>query len=115
MSKVDMKVGDIVQVKGKKFEQVVIACGLTESKAYDGSYWVYEFTTVDLPKANAMTKALDAKLTQSDPKENKFYLSGYSMSGAGKEIAASDVKIVGECKLKKEVQVTYEFAKVRMI
>lgn len=115
MSKVDMKVGDIVQVRGKKAEQVVIACGLKESKAYDGSYWVYEFTTIDLPKANALTKALDAKLTQSDPKENKFYLSGYSMRGEGKEIAESDVKIVGECKLKKEVQVTYEFVKVRMI
>ncbi len=115
MSKVDMKVGDIVQVKGKKAEQVVIACGLKESKAYDGSYWVYEFTTVDLPKTNAMTRALDAKLTQTDPKENHYYLSKYSMRGEGKEIDAADVKIVGECKLKKEVEVTYEFAKVRMI
>ncbi len=115
MSKVDMKVGDIVQIKGKKTEQVVIACGMTESKAYDGSYWVYEFTTIDMPKSNALTKALDANLTQTDPKENKFYLSGYSMKGQGKEISNSDVKIIGECKLKKEVEVTYEFTKVRMI
>ncbi len=115
MTKVNMKVGDIVEIKGKKTAQVVIACGLKEDKAYDGSYWVYEFTTVDLPKQNAITKALDANLTQTDPKEHDYYLSGYSMKGKGKQIDLVDVKIVGECKLKKEVEITYEFNKIRMI
>lgn len=115
MSKVDMKIGDIVKIKGKKAEQVVIACGLKEDKAYDGSYWVYEFTTIELPKHNALTKALDSNLTKTNPKENHYYLSGYSMRGQGKEVSAADVKVIGECKLKKEVEVTYSFDKVRMI
>lgn len=114
-NKVDMKVGDIISIAKKKKPHVVISCGLYESKAYDGSYWVYQFSTVELPEHYGLSKILDSSLYQSNPKQHDFYLDGYSMSGTGKKLNVSDVKIIGSCKTTKEVSVRYEFKKVRFI
>lgn len=115
MNQTEMKIGDIVRIKGKKKYQVVISCGLYVEKAYDGDYSVYQFSTIELPEKSPVANALDSDISSKDPSVNQYYLSGYSMRGDGKEISKNDVLIIGSTELKKQVSVTYKISKVRMI
>jgi hypothetical protein len=111
----DLKVGNIVKIRGRQSAQVVTSCGMQVEAAYDGNYHCYQFSTVDLPQQSAVDVAMDNPLRTVAPKEHKYFLSGYSMRGDGKEIDATDVKIIGHFNLKKDVTVTYRMDYVRMI
>lgn len=99
-----LKVGDIITIAGK--ELLVIRSEHVVSPAYDGDYWVDE---IDCIKFNIAGGTLEYE----DPKVHQFYFEGGCMTGLGKLIKDSDVKVIGTGKLTTEVVTTYVIKNVK--
>lgn len=107
-----LKTGDIVNIKNKtpllvvRSERVV-----SEDRIRGDSYSVDEIDCIEIPPKFDITKMVDVVFEGGNPKQ--FYFEGGSMSGSGKKIRISDVKVLAHAKLKTYVTTSYEIGKVK--
>lgn len=112
-----IKFGDIVSIKSPKKVFLVVRSEQRVGAAYDGNYYVEEIDVVPID-SNAWFLMFTPGVSKSSPyifdaKPKSFYFEGGSMTGKGKPLNVSDVKVVGTCTLEKEVQITYNVRKAK--
>lgn len=92
-----LKAGDIITVKSGPAHLLIIRSERRISKAFDGDYWVDEIDCVEIAK-DRYGKPMQT-IQYTAPALVRFYFEGGCMSGTGKMIKDTDVKVVGTSKL----------------
>ena len=100
----NMQIGQVLSIKGKRNLQLVVFCEVHESPSFDGSYFVYQFQTIDFkPPTN------NDKVVINNPQIHHFYIENNSMIGKGKPLSWNDVSYVKQTKFKKEISVSFTY------
>ncbi len=101
-------VGDLIKVKGSRSTLVVVETkqDVSEDRARGDAYYGQTFDTIGFDHVGDRTS--------SNPKVKKFYLNTSSMGYSDRTcVALSDIELVGFSEVRKHVEVTYGFGRVK--
>lgn len=112
-----LNVGDIVTIKASQKSYLVVRSEHIADDPGDGvPYRVDEIDVIPIG-AERWLRMFEPGAQQPvsfvDEKVKSFYFEGGSMKGKGTRIKETDVKVLGTCKLRQEVHITYHVTKAK--
>jgi hypothetical protein len=101
-------VGDLIRIRGIRGPMIVVEAGPVQDhdSMRGDSYYGYYFSTLRAPCEDGFW--MD-RYSVMNPKPKQFFLEGMSMGGPGTGVELSAIDKFGTAKVKKLVQIQYEY------